>query len=155
MENQIGLKTADAVKIAEKLNVLLSDIQIFYANVRGMHWNVTRKQFFVLHEKFEEIYTGLSGKADAIAERILILGQRPVHRFSQYLKIAVIKETEILSSAEDTVNEVLKSLKLLLKQEREIVTLVSELGDEGTVDLLTGYISEQEKMIWMFSMVLK
>jgi starvation-inducible DNA-binding protein len=151
MENQIGLPKDYAEKIVGKLNALLSNVQIFYINVRGFHWNITGKQFFLLHAKFEDLYNSLNDKADEIAERILMLESIPVHSFSKYLKLAKIQEKEGICTAEETVKEVLNSLKLLLKEEREIVSMASSAGDDGTVDLITGFIDEQEKMVWMYS----
>ncbi|ALB23893.1 Dps family protein [Piscirickettsia salmonis] len=54
-------------------------------NTRGFHWNVQGPQFFELHAKFEEIYNNLLTKVDEIAERILTLGESPVHAYSIYL----------------------------------------------------------------------
>jgi len=50
---------------------------------------------------------------------------------------------------------VLKTLKILLEQEREIVKIAAENDDEGTVSLISGFIEEQEKSIWMLSALLK
>ena len=63
-------------------------------NVRGYHWNIKGKQFFVLHAKFEEVYNNLNEMADEVAERILILGGKPLHSFSEYLKISEIEEID-------------------------------------------------------------
>ena len=155
MENQIGLDRDYAEKMVQKLNTLLSDVQVFYMNVRGFHWNVSGKQFFMLHEKFEDLYNSLNEKADEIAERILMLEGTPLHAFSKYLKQAGIKEKEGISSAEGTVKEVLDSLKQLLGAEREIAAMASDAGDDGTVNLVTGYMDEQEKMVWMYHAFLK
>ncbi|BBI64110.1 hypothetical protein HSBAA_54160 [Vreelandella sulfidaeris] len=38
--NSIGLHEGSASQLAEKLNHLLANYQIFYMNVRGYHWNV-------------------------------------------------------------------------------------------------------------------
>jgi starvation-inducible DNA-binding protein len=38
---------------------------------------VTGRQFFQLHEKFEEIYDDINEKADEIAERLLHAGRDP------------------------------------------------------------------------------
>jgi len=155
MKNQIGLDVNYAKGMNEKLNKLLSNVQIFYQNVRGFHWNVTGKQFYQLHTKFEEMYNDLNEKADEIAERILMLEGQPVHAFSKYLNHATIKEVENVSSFDETINEVLKALKILLEQEREIVKIAAENDDEGTVSLISGFIEEQEKSIWMLSALLK
>ena len=155
MKNQIGLETGYANQMAEKLNKLLSNIQVFYMNTRGFHWNITGKHFFKLHEKFEELYDDLNEKADEVAERILMLEGKPVHAFSEYLKMADIHEKTNLSSDQATIKEVLDALLVLLKQEREIAALAAENNDDGTVDLMTGYISGQEKTIWMLNAFLK
>lgn len=153
--NQIGLNNDYAVKMNEKLNVYLSNVQIAYMNVRGYHWNIVGKQFFQLHGKFEEVYNGLNEMADEIAERILMLGGTPVHAFSKYINMASIKEKENISSAEGTVKELLNETLELLKNEREIVKLAAENGDEGTVGFISGYIEQHEKLIWMLNATLK
>ncbi|MDD2195925.1 MAG: DNA starvation/stationary phase protection protein [Bacteroidales bacterium] len=153
--NQIGISKDYSAKMNEKLNAYLSNVQLSYMNVRGYHWNIVGKQFFQLHEKFEELYDSLNEMADEIAERILMLGGTPVHAFSKYIKMATIKEKENISTAEGTVKETLNELLELLKNEREIIELASENGDEGTIDLMTGYISEQEKLVWMLNANLK
>jgi len=78
-----------------------------------------------------------------------------VHAFSKYLKMANISEKENVTSSEETVKEVLNGIKQLLKAEMEILSMAADAGDDGTVDLMTGYISNQEKMVWMYSAFLK
>lgn len=155
MKNQIGLNADYAKQINEKLNVFLSDVQIVYMNLRGYHWNIVGKHFFALHEKYEEIYDVVNDMADEIAERIIMLGGVPVHAYSKYIKMANIKEKENVITAEATLKEVIEELNQLLAIEREIIEFAGENGDEGTVDMVTGYISEQEKTIWMLNALLK
>ena len=69
--NSIGLETAKTTKIAEELNHLLANFQIYYQNLRGIHWNIKGKRFFDLHVKFEELYNDANMKVDALAERVL------------------------------------------------------------------------------------
>jgi len=155
MKNQIGLDSGYTNQMTEKLNVLLSNVQLFYMNVRGFHWNITGKNFFKLHEKFEELYDDLNEKADEIAERILMLEGKPVHAFSEYLKISQITEKTNISNDTATIKEVLDGIQVLIKLEREIASFAADNGDDGTVDLVTGYISGQEKMIWMLNAFMK
>ncbi|MBN2272901.1 MAG: DNA starvation/stationary phase protection protein [Bacteroidales bacterium] len=155
MKNQIGIDSSYSNQVVEKLNGLLSNVQVFYMNVRGFHWNITGRHFFKLHEKFEELYDDLNEKADEIAERILMLEGKPVHSFTEYLKTSEIKEKLNVSSDMATVKEVIDGLGILLKKEREIASLAAENADDGTVDLMTGYISGQEKMVWMYNAFLK
>ena len=155
MQNQIELDSAYSGQIAEKLNVLLSNVQVFYMNVRGFHWNITGKHFFKLHEKFEELYDDLNEKADEIAERVLMLEGKPIHAFSEYLKISQIKEKTDVTTDSDSIKEILQSLLILLNLEREIASDAADGKDDGTVNLVTGYISEQEKFIWMLNAFMK
>lgn len=153
--NSIGLKMEYSEEVVGKLNAYLSSLQISYMNVRGYHWNIKGTQFFVLHEKFEEVYNTLNEMADEVAERILILGGKPLHSFSEYLKISEIDEKTNVSSAEETVKNLLEETGKLLATEREILSFASDNGDEGTVGMLSEYIGEQEKLIWMLNALLK
>ena len=137
-------------QITSKLNFLLADVQIFYQNVRGYHWNIKGNRFFILHGKFEELYDSLNEMADEVAERILMLGQTPMHSYSDYISSASIKESKHKETTEETVKEVISGIEALLTKEREIIKLASEYDDEGTIDLMTGYISAQEKTLWMY-----
>src|SRR5690554_6958370 len=80
------------VKLADKLNKLLADYQIYYQNLRGLHWNVKGVKFFMLHEKYEEYYDEAAETIDEIAERILMIGGKPLHSYDAYLQTAELKE---------------------------------------------------------------
>lgn len=149
--NKIGLTKETREKVAKSLNELLADYHIFYMNVRGFHWNIKGESFFILHEKFEELYGDLFTKIDEIAERILTLGQAPVHSYSHYLKASKIKEAVDVSDPKGTVSSVLNSFEVLIEKQREILELAGEAEDEGTNALMSDYISEQEKLMWMYS----
>lgn len=149
--NRIGLNTEKSKQLALQLNDLLANYQVFYMNTRGYHWNIKGEKFFELHLKFEELYNDLVLKVDEIAERILTLGATPTHNFSEYLKTAAIKETTNLTGVKETVNSVLESFKILLVKQRAILELSSDAGDEGTNALMSDYIREQEKLVWMYT----
>ena len=153
MSNQtnIVLGKQKAEQLSNKLNDLLANMQVFYMNARGYHWNIEGKNFFVLHEKFEELYEDLADKIDEVAERVLMLDARPVHSFSEYLKISEIKEDTNNSKAERTVNATIEGLQTILRKEREILKEAEKADNEGTIDMISGYIGEQEKLIWMYS----
>jgi starvation-inducible DNA-binding protein len=124
-------------------------------NERGFQWNIQGARFFELHLKFEELYNSLVIKVDEIAERILTLGERPLHSFSAYLKISEIEEKVNFTAEGESLNHILNSLQLMLIKQREILVMASEIDDEGTSALMSDYIREQEKMVWMYSAFLK
>lgn len=149
--NLIGLNESKSQQLSESLNRLLANYQVFYMNTRGYHWNIKGQSFFVLHEKFEEIYTDLQSKIDEIAERILTLGATPAHSFSQYLQSAEIKEHINATDGQNTVKGLVDGFSNLIRQQREILALASDTGDEGSAAQMSDYIREQEKLIWMLN----
>lgn len=149
--SQIGLDQVKSKKLAGKLDLLLSNLQLMYINTRGFHWNIKGEKFFELHLKFEELYTDLQIKIDEVAERILTLGHTPSHSYTDYLKIAAIKEKKNVSDGKEGVKSVLESFGILLKIERELLSLSADAEDEGTNALMSDYIRQQEKLVWMYS----
>lgn len=145
----LGLNENKVNGVINGLNQLLADLQVYYTNLRGLHWNVKGKSFFVMHEKYEEMYDDAAAKIDEVAERILQLGQEPESRFSSYLKVARIEEAPAVNCGKQAAELVFSWLKTLVAQEREIIKLAGEAGDDVTADLMTGYLAAQEKLIWM------
>lgn len=147
--NSIGLDTGKSQDLADELNVLLSNFQIYYQNLRGIHWNVKGKNFFDLHAKFEELYIEANDQVDEIAERVLTLGGTPLHTYEDYLRHVRVPVGKGVSNGEESVELIVDSLKELLVMERRLISLAGEMGDEGTLDLLTTMIAGQEKTVWM------
>lgn len=149
--NQIGLDKTASSDLADKLNELLANYQIFYMNARGFHWNIKGEKFFELHLKFEELYNDSLIKIDEIAERILTLGFTPLHTFGDYLELSKINVSKNISSGTEAIQKILKGYEVLLPLERELLEMSGDSNDEGTNALMSDYIREQEKLIWMYS----
>ncbi len=149
--NNIGLNTEKTKALAHQLNDLLANYQVLYVNTRGYHWNIKGEKFFELHLKFEELYNNFILKIDEIAERVLTLGATPLHSFTEYLKISAIKEIENLTNGKVIIKQLLSSLEVLLTKQRNILSLSSEADDEGTNAMMSDYIREQEKLVWMLN----
>lgn len=148
--NFIGLDTGQAAKLADSLNDLLSNYQIFYMNVRGYHWNIKGDNFFELHVKFEELYDDLLLKIDEIAERVLTLGHSPAHAYSTYIERSEVRERKDVSDGKVAMENIVESFASLIGKQRQLLRLAGEAADEGTVALMSDYISQQEKTVWMY-----
>ncbi|MBL3658912.1 Dps family protein [Fulvivirga sediminis] len=142
-------------EIIDKLNALLANYQIYYQNLRGFHWNIQGKHFFQLHAKFEELYLDSAQKIDTIAERILTIEGKPLHAFDDYIATATIKAKKDVHDGEGAVSGIIEDLNNIVSYEREIKELAAEAGDDATEDLMTGFIDEQEKTLWMMKAWLK
>lgn len=154
-KNVIGLDQTKSKKLAEQLNILLANYMIFYQNTRGLHWNIKGDKFFELHLKFEELYNNLLLKVDEVAERVLTLGATPLHTFEDYLDTSSIKSVRNVSDGNKGVQIIVDSFQTILLKQRALLKLAAEVGDEGTNALMSDYIREQEKLVWMYSAYLK
>jgi len=149
--NKIGIDPDMAFELAEKLNLLLANYSVFYQNTRGYHWNIRGNKFFELHAKFEELYNDLHMKIDEIAERILTLGFTPKHQYFWYLNESQIDESPKVSNGLQAVADILDAFELIIIMQRELLYLSEEAKDEGTNAMMSDYIREQEKLVWMYS----
>lgn len=147
----LGLDKQKTENLIIELNTLLANFQTYYQSLRGLHWNIKGKNFFELHLKFEELYTDSQEKVDLIAERTLTLQGNPLHTFSDYTKLAKVPVAHNISNDEEAVNLVVTSISELLKIERNILDLSDEANDEGTNSMMSDFISEQEKTLWMMN----
>ena len=150
-KNQIGLDKGKSKSLADGLNNLLSDYMMFYQNTRGLHWNIKGEKFFELHLKFEELYTNLLLKVDEVAERILTFGATPLHTFDDYKSTAKIKSVKNLSDGKQGVQAILGAFEIIIVSQRELLNFSADANDEGTNALMSDYIREQEKLVWMYS----
>lgn len=142
-------------KLIDKLNVLLSDYQIYYQNLRGFHWNIQGKHFFQLHEKFEELYLDTAAKVDEIAERILTIDGKPLHSFEDYVTNSTISPKKDVHDGEAAVLGIKTDLDELIALQNEIKELAAESDDNATEDMMIGYNEQQQKTRWMMKAWLK
>jgi starvation-inducible DNA-binding protein len=78
-----------------------------------------------------------------------------MHTYTAYFESAGIKESPMVSDGENAVGRIVDSFKTLIILQREILELSSDANDEGTNALMSDYIREQEKLVWMYSAYLK
>jgi starvation-inducible DNA-binding protein len=147
--NYLGLDEKKTVNTVKELNVLLADYHLYYQKLRNFHWNVMGENFFDLHVKFEELYEDAKTKVDEIAERILTLRFQPTSNLSDYLEISSIKESPSNLSDSEMIKTLLNDHGILLIQLRKVSEIAQKGGDDGTMDLIGGYIGELEKTSWM------
>ena len=151
MKNAIGIEIEKANQLTEKLNDLLANYQVFYQNLRGLHWNVKGKEFFELHLKFEELYDDAVIKIDEIAERILTLGGTPLHTFNDYVRHSEIKSIENMTDGPEGVQHIINNYSILIEKERGLLLLSDDANDEGTNSQMSDYITQSEKTVWMLT----
>jgi len=145
----LGLDREKVEGLTTGLNELLANFQVYYQNLRGLHWNIKGKSFFELHVKFEELYTDSQEKIDMIAERILTLEGTPLHTFNDYTALAKVPVGKNISNDTESVNLIVTSLTTLIAIERKLLNESDQADDEGTNAMMSDFVSEQEKTVWM------
>ncbi|HBY69014.1 MAG: DNA starvation/stationary phase protection protein [Flavobacteriaceae bacterium] len=134
---------------AKELNVLLADYHLYYQKLRNFHWNIVGRNFFDLHEKFEEMYDDAKLKVDEIAERILTLRFQPVSNYTDYLDMSNLKESPSRTEDAKMVKILLDDHGKILNQMRAVIDKAEKADDEGTIDMIGAYIADVEKISWM------
>ena len=138
-------------QVVENLNTLLASHMVNYQNLRGFHWMVEGKMFYAYHNLFENLYNEAAEQIDEIAERIRILGHRPLHSLNEFLDHTKVEVYTDISNGEEGLNKSIDALNILINIERDILESASESKDEGTVAMMSDLISSHEKHLWMLS----
>lgn len=85
----------------------------------------------------------------------MTLEATPLHTFGDYKNTAKIKSVKNVSDGKKGVQTILDGFEILIVGQRELLNLSADAGDEGTNALMSDYIREQEKLVWMYSAYLK
>jgi starvation-inducible DNA-binding protein len=134
----------------KSLNILLSSTSIALANIKAYHWMIKGNNFFVLHEKFGELYDFMAAQQDKIAERILALEDEPFLGYSNYLKFSIIKETKIKGTERNILEEVLTTLDLIILQAQKVKEASIKIDDDETDNYMQEIIYEMQKLHWQY-----
>ena len=134
----------------EKLNKLLSDLNVFYRKLQNYHWNVKGHDFFTIHAKLEEYYNEVNEQIDEIAEHILILNGQPLGTMKDYINTSEIEEAKNEKiTSQEIFTEVIKDLEKLLEDVKQIKKCADENEDYPTSSLMDEYIENYGKKLWM------
>ena len=138
----------------ERLNNVLSDLQVVYQNLRTMHWLVKGSDFYMLHKMYEGFYNETAEVVDEVAERILMVGGVPYHQFKDYLNNSSVQPVVDVPKGKESLKIAVANFEHLLKSYREVITEAADNNDEGTVALFSELISSTEKKLWMLNTTL-
>ncbi|BDU62643.1 DNA starvation/stationary phase protection protein [Candidatus Borrelia fainii] len=157
MANHLNyLKIDDLDKINLKLQELLAGLHVFYANLRGIHWNIKDINFFVIHKEAEKLYDYVAEVIDILAERSRALGYDSEFRCSEFIKKSFINEInlDITSSLEPSIRSIVCNLNDILENMSNTRCFVDSTSDYGTANILDDIIVSFEKYLWMYRALL-
>ncbi len=146
---RLGIDKADIQAITTGLGQALAETFTLFVKTQGYHWNVTGPTFHSLHEMFEEQYIELRDAADDLAERVRALGALAPGSFTEFMKLATIKDHEPVAHPLEMVTILSADHETIARILRPLVEVADQAGDAATADLLTQRLAAHEKAAWM------
>lgn len=140
--------------MCDDLNLLLSNLNVFYRKLQNYHWNITGKDFFTAHEKLEEYYNEINEQIDEIAEHIISKDCRVMATMKEYLETAQIKEAESKKiRSEEVWKDVLQGYEILIENCKKIKEEADGESAYTTSALMDDYLKDYKKKCWMLNQV--
>ena len=151
----IGISEKNRKEVADGLSRFLADTYTLYLKTHNFHWNVTGPMFQTLHLMFETQYNELWQAVDLIAERIRSLGYPAPGTYTEFAKLASIKEPKGVPKAKDMIKQLVEGHEAVTRTARGTFAAADAASDEASADLLTQRIQTHEKTAWMLRSLLK
>ena len=141
------------LEMTAQLNQLLADTMTLRDLYKKSHWQVAGPTFYQLHLLFDKHYDEQVELVDSIAERIQLLGGVSI---AMAADVAETTRIERPPRGRETVSVQLSRLldahQIIIRQTRTLARRASELGDDGTNDLLVSdVLRTNELQVWFLS----
>ena len=149
--SKLGFNREEASELADSLNLLLCNYSVVYQKIRNFHWNVVGGDFFDVHEKLEAEYLVAAENIDTVAERVRVLGFKPISTLAEFLEKSEVEEVTGDLDSDKMMEEVIQDYETLLSFMVDVADLAVENGDLGTETIMRAMIIRTEEKHWMFS----
>jgi starvation-inducible DNA-binding protein len=135
------------------LNQLLADTMTLRDLYKKHHWQVSGATFHQLHLLFDKHYQEHLTLVDAIAERVQMLGGISIAMAADVAEMTVIpRPPRGREEVPVQLSRLLTAHEMVILQVRRGAKKVSELGDDGTNDLLVSNVLRTHEMqVWFLS----
>lgn len=141
------------LEMTEQLNVLLADTMTLRDLYKKSHWQVAGPTFYQLHLLFDKHYDEQVEIVDAIAERIQLLGGVALAMAADIAETTRIQRPP--RGREEVpvqISRLLDAHQIIIAHCRQLARRASELGDDGTNDLVVSdVLRANELQVWFLS----
>jgi starvation-inducible DNA-binding protein len=141
------------LEMTERLNQLLADTSTLRDLYKKSHWQVAGPTFYQLHLLFDKHFDEQVELVDAIAERIQLLGG-----VSLAMAADIAETTQITRPPRGReevpviLSRLLDAHQIIIRGCRELARRASEIGDDGTNDLVVSQVLRtNELQVWFVS----
>lgn len=132
------------LSVLEPILINAMDLQI---QTKLAHWNVRGPHFFSLHPLFDQVFNQVAEGVDAVAERMAQMGgllDSSVQTISEKSALPTYTPSATGSACLQTI---VSALSQLIRQIHEGMKHLDH--DASSLDLVTGWVRELEKQLWM------
>jgi len=141
------------LEMTEQLNQLLADTMTLRDLYKKSHWQVAGPTFYQLHLLFDKHFDEQVELVDSIAERIQLLGGISI---AMAADVAETTQIERPPRGREEVpvqlSRLLDAHQIIIRQIRKLAERASELGDEGTNDLVVSEVLRRNELqVWFVS----
>ena len=141
------------LEMTAQLNQLLADTMTIRDLYKKSHWQVAGPTFYQLHLLFDKHYDEQVELVDAIAERIQLLGGVSIAMAADVAESTHIERPP--RGREEVpvqLSRLLDAHQIIIRETRKLARRASELGDDGTNDLLVSdVLRTNELQVWFLS----
>jgi len=141
------------LEMTEQLNLLLADTMTLRDLYKKSHWQVAGPTFYQLHLLFDKHYGEQVEIVDEIAERIQLLGGVSLSMAADVAETTRIERPP--RGREEVpvqISRLLDAHRIIIGHCRQLARRASELGDDGTNDLVVSdVLRANELQVWFLS----
>ena len=137
----------------DNLNQLLADTMTLRDMYKKHHWQVGGATFYQLHLLYDKHHGEQDELVDTIAERIQLLGGVSIAMAADVAETTIIpRPPRGREEVPVQISRLLEAHEFILKEARTMAREASEVGDDGTNDLLiSDVIRTNELQVWFLS----
>jgi starvation-inducible DNA-binding protein len=149
----IGLDEIACEKSVANLNQVLADTITLRDMYKKHHWQVAGVTFYQLHLLFDKHHGEQDELVDTIAERIQLLGGVSIAMAADVAETTIIpRPPRGREEVAVQISRLLEAHEFILKEARTMARQASEVGDDGTNDLLVSdVIRSNELQVWFLA----
>lgn len=149
----IGLDEDARLEITGRLNVLLADTVSLRDLYKKSHWHVSGPTFYQLHLLFDKHFDEQVELVDGLAERIQMLGGVSIamaHDIAETTRLQ--RPPKGREEVPVIISRLLEAHGIILEDARKLARRASDVGDDGTNDLLiSDVVRTNEMQVWFIS----
>lgn len=131
------------------LKQTLAETYTLYLQTQNFHWNLTGKEFYPLHQLFEEQYSEYAEAIDLIAETLRTLDVKAPGTFAEFSQLSQIEMQADAKDSQTMLEILIAANKQLIQTLTELEKAADQADDLVVEDLAVERLRAHTKVVWM------